>query len=178
MPHGKEKVIVDPAGGFNGASGEVVVSAEQAARLRALDVARKSYGSGKTADALRLFASVEGDGQLRPELRAWAAFHLGIEAAMKGDAAKAEHLFEGAASHTKTSSPNLSQWFASIAEGNASPEDPLAALVLGYHALRAGDYPAAVALFERYRDAKFAGKNRGRRSTRKPAAPPSRTRSS
>ncbi len=154
-PASSKKATAEAPSALHSTSKEVVVSAGQAARLRLVDDARGRYAAGKTEEALKLFTDAEQDGKLRADLRAWAAFHLALEATLKGDAAEAKRLFGTAAAHAKPSSASLADWFASIETGSASPEDPLAALPLGYQAISRGDYPAAAALLQSYRTAKF-----------------------
>jgi serine/threonine protein kinase len=154
-PAPPKKAPAEAPSTLHSSSKEVVVSAGQAARLRSVEDARKRYAEGKTAEAVKLFSSAEQDSKLRGDLRAWAAFHLAVEAALKGDAAEAKRLYGAAAAYAKSSSADLADWFAGLENGSASPEDPLSALPLGYQALSAGDYSAAAALLQRYRTAKF-----------------------
>ncbi|RFC45768.1 MAG: Serine/threonine protein kinase [Verrucomicrobia bacterium] len=136
--------------------GELIVSADQAARLRSVEIARKRYAEGNTAEALDLFAKAEKDDKMAADVRAWAAFHLATEAAIKGNTAEAKRLFTMATTHARNSSSALAEWFESVEKGTASAEDPLAALALGCQAFSAGDYPVAADLLQRYQSAKFS----------------------
>jgi eukaryotic-like serine/threonine-protein kinase len=159
IPRGasKEKPKAAPAPGLRSASEEVVVSGADTARLQRIDLARKRYAAGKTAEALALFTEAEADPKLRADLRAWGAFHLGIEAALKGDALEAKRFYAAAAEYGKGASPAEAGWFASLQDWSFAPEDPLGALVIGCEALTAGNYPKAAQNLAKYAGTKFSG---------------------
>jgi serine/threonine protein kinase len=145
----------NPPPPLQGGGTELIVSADETARLRSVEIARKRYAEGHTTAALDLFAQAEQDDKLRADLRAWAAFHLSIEAALKGKAPESQRLTALATAHAKKAGPDLAAWFETVEKGTAPADDSLAALPLGFRALFAGDYPAAAALLERYHEAKF-----------------------
>jgi serine/threonine protein kinase len=161
LPHGKPKkpVTPEPVTGLHPSPGEVVVSGDETARLRSVSLARERYLAGKTAAALKMFSDAEADPKLRPDLRAWAAFHLGLEAGVKGNNPEAVRWYAAAAEHAKTAEASEAKWFAGLADGSGSAEDPLIALALGYEALANSDHGKAASLLGHYVSVKFTGED-------------------
>ena len=89
----EEEKIEISTGGKGPGNTEVIVSAEETRLLRLLTSARQSMAGADREEARNQFAEIAGAEKAKPDVKAWANFHLGLLDLLDGDEAASRQHF-------------------------------------------------------------------------------------